>query len=132
VDKQPRYSFFRLRRNGSALRVAKCARRDQTVQRRREHRRKAVATLANSRDHPPFGSLKRAPTKRPDPQRMQEFQDILDSQKEIAPGPEAFTAGKPQVSLLGAEWIELVQLLFAGQDAGRSEMVYDGKRHKHG
>ena len=132
VDKQSCEIFFRLRVNGISFRIAKSAQRDQTVQYRWKHRCETVATFANPLDHPPFGSLKRASAKRPDPQRMQEFQNIFDSQKEIAPGPEAFTAGQPQVSLLGAEWIELVQLLFAGQDAGRSEMVDDGKRYKHG
>jgi hypothetical protein len=63
---------------------------------------------------------------------MEEFQNIFDAQKEIAPGPEAFTAGEPQIALLGADGIKLVQLLFSRQHARRFEMIDDGQRHKHG
>ena len=43
---------------------------------------------------------------------MQEFEDIIDSQEEIAPGQEALARAASVKSLvLGAERIELVQLL---------------------
>src|SRR5206468_4692911 len=64
--------------------------------------------------------------------RLQKSQGVIEAKEEIAPRPELLASWQPQISLLGAERIQLMQLLFAGENARRLEMIDNGKRQEHG
>src|SRR5213594_654368 len=119
-------------RNRIFLRVTQCAQGDQRVQHRWKHRCEPIAAFADAFKHPPLRFFERTPAQRAKPKWMQEFQNIFNAEKEIAPRPELFAARKPQIALLCADRIELVQLLFARQNASWFEMIDDGQGHKHG
>ena len=113
VYEQPGEIFFGLGVNRIRFRIAQRTQRDQTIQHRRKHRREAIAALTNALEHPALGFFERAPPQRANPKRLQKLQNIIESQKEIAPRPEGFTAGQTQIALLGTERVEFMQLLFA-------------------
>src|SRR6266404_9259457 len=125
IDKQSPKIFFRLGVNRICSGITEHAQSNHAVQHRWIHGREAIAALTDPLKHPPLRFFERTAAQRTKLKWMQEFHNIFDSQKEIAPSPEAFAAGETQVSLLGAERIELVQLLFARQNASRFEMVDD-------
>src|SRR5712692_6097366 len=129
MDKESREIFFRLGINGICFGIAERSQCNQTVQHRWIHRGEAVTAFANPFNHPALRFFERAPAHRAKPQWTQEFQKVIDSQKEIAPCPELFAARKAQIGLLGAQRVKLVELLFAGQNASWLEMVYDSQRH---
>src|SRR5207247_9078501 len=93
--------------------------------------REAIAARADALQHPALCFFKGAPPQRANSKRAQELKNVVKPKKEIPPGPERFAAGQAQIALLGADGIEFVQLLFAGQNASWLEMVNDGQRHEH-
>src|SRR4029077_104623 len=92
----------------------------------------AIAPLTNPVEHPALRFLQRTPAYRANPKGLQELECVVESQKEIPPGPERFTAGQAQIGLLGTKWIQFVQLLFARQNSSRFEMINNRQRYEHG
>src|SRR5260370_28679815 len=124
--------YFRIGISWICFGIAERAQCNQTVQHSWIDRGEAVTAFANPFNHPALRFCERAPAHRAKTQWTQEFQKVSESQKEIAPCPELFAARKAQIGLLGAQRVKLVELLFAGQNASRLEMVYDSQRHEHG
>ena len=90
-----------------------------------------IAAFADPLQHPALCFFKGAPSQRANSKGAQEFKNVIEPKKEIAPGPKGLTAGQPQIALLGAERIEFVQLLFARQNSSRFEMVNNRQRYEH-
>src|SRR6266446_7581192 len=132
IDKQPGEIFLRLGVNWIFLRVTQRTQGNQRVQHRWKDRGETVTSLADAFEHPALGCLQRTPSQRTNAQRLQKFEGIIESEKEIAPRPELFAARKPQIALLGAERIELMQLFFARKNPTRLEVIDDGERDDHG
>src|SRR3982074_3323710 len=107
------------------FRITKNAQRDQTIEHCRVNRGETITSLPDSLQHPAFRFLECALTRRAEPQRMQNFQNIVEPEEEITPGPEAFASWQSQIALLGAERVKFVQLFVARQRPGRFEMIDD-------
>src|SRR5689334_5483322 len=116
MDEQPRKILVRLGVNRICLCVTEDAQCNHAIQHCWINGGEAIAAFTNSFNHPAFRCLKRAPSQRPNAKRPQEFEHVVDSQKEIAPCPELVTPWQPQIALLGAERVKLVQLLFTRQN----------------
>jgi hypothetical protein len=64
-------------------------------------------------------------------QTIEELENTIGAQKEISPGQPARIARQSKILVLGADRIQLVQLLFFGQLARRFEMIDDRERDQH-
>src|SRR5947207_13263652 len=96
------------------LRITENAERDQTVQHRRINCCQSVAALADSLEHPTLGFLERALSRGTEAKLMQDFQNVIETKKEIAPGPKTLAPRQTQIALLGADRIKFVKLFIPG------------------
>ena len=131
VDKEAFEIFRRFLINRIVRGIAQRAQRDQTIQHRRKNSGETVTAFADALQHPTLRFLQCAFAHGTESKRMNQFQKIIDAQKQIAPGPETLAARQTEILVLSAERIELVQLFHARQFARRLEMIDDRERDQH-
>src|SRR5207244_9675360 len=106
IDKQSRKIFFRLGVNRICSGITEHAQSNQAVQHRGINRREAVTALTDPLKHPPLRFFERTAAQRTKLKRMQEFHNIFDWQKEMAPSLEASAAGVREATSIASCGVE--------------------------
>src|SRR5205085_11361888 len=97
--------------SGMARRITQGTQRDERVQHCRKNGREPVAPLADPFQHPALGFLERAFAHRTPAESRNDLEPVIGAQEKIPPGEETRVAWGREILVLGAERIQLVELL---------------------
>ena len=131
IDEEAREVPLGLDEERVIFRIAQRLEGDERVQHRGENRSEAVAALAHALGHPPLRAFQREAAPHFPREALEVLEHPVAGEEEVRPAQARAGPSAAQVGVLGADGVELVELLPGGERARGFVVIEDREREEH-